>query len=324
MQLPASPRQTEPRVAILLSTYNGATFLREQLESLLAQSHENWVLYWRDDGSSDATVEVLHSFAASAGQGRSVQLLHPEGRLGVTASFLSLLRAVTPSLGEADAIAFADQDDVWLPQKLARGLAALHGPDARGKDGTQLPALYCARQVLVDAWLNRIAVSERHCAPTGFPAALAQNVATGCTIMLNREAVRLVAASRAAPATLHDWWCYLVVTAAGGRLLQDDTPVVLYRQHGGNVIGAPHSWWQRGLGAIRRGPQVFMAVLRQHVATLREQPELLSSPARAELAAIARALDGHWWQRLAVLRIHGLTRQNWAETLVFRAWFILG
>ncbi len=325
MQLSANnSRHSEPRVAILLSTYNGVSFLREQLDSLLAQSHENWVLYWRDDGSSDATVEVLHSFAASAGQGRCVRLLHPEGRQGVTASFLSLLRAAVPSLGEADAVAFADQDDVWLPEKLARGLTALHGPDARAEDGGRLPALYCARQVLVDAWLNRIALSERHCAPTGFPAALAQNVATGCTIMLNREAARLVAASRAAPATLHDWWCYLVVTAAGGRVLRDDTPVVLYRQHGSNVIGAPHSWWQRGLGAIKRGPQVFMAVLRQHVAALREQPELLSGAAHAELSAIARALEGHWWQRLAVLRIPGLSRENWAETLVFRAWFMLG
>jgi hypothetical protein len=99
---------------------------------------------------------------------------------------------------------------------------------------------------------------------------------------------------------------------------------VLYRQHDGNVVGAPRSRWQRGWGAIRRGPAVFMAVMRQHVAALGAQPELLSEGARAELSAIAQALDGGWRERLRLLRMSGLARQNWAETLVFRTWFVLG
>lgn len=310
-------RRTEPRVAILLSTFNGEAYLREQLGSLLTQTHDNWVLYWRDDGSRDGTVAVMRDFTATAGQGRCVQIVQPDTRQGVTASFLALLAAVAPTLGEWDSVAFADQDDVWLPCKIERGLAALH------REPLSRPALYCARQRLVTATLSPLGTS-RPSRTAGFPASLTQNIATGCTVMLNGAAARMVAASRPAPATLHDWWCYLVVSAAGGAVLHDDEPVVLYRQHAGNLVGSPTSTWRRGVAAIRRGPGVFMAVLRQHVAALLAQPDLLTESARADLAAIDGALRGSWRCRLAALRHRGLARQTWPETLVFRAWFLLG
>ena len=311
------PRKTEPRVAILLSTFNGEAFLREQLASLLSQTHENWVLYWRDDGSRDGTVAVMRDFSAAAGQGRCVQIVHPDSRQGVTASYMGLLAAVAPTLGDWDSVAFADQDDVWLPSKIERGLAALH------REPMTRPALYSARQRLVDAALSPLGTSR----PTragGFPASLTQNIATGCTVMLNRAAARVVAASRPPPATLHDWWCYLVVSAAGGAVLQDDEAVVLYRQHAGNVVGCENSAWQRGIAAIRRGPGVFMAVLRQHVAALLANPDLLTDSARADLLVIDGALRGGWRPRVGALRRDGLARQSWAETLVFRTWFLFG
>ncbi len=310
---------SEPRVAILLSTFNGEPYLHAQLESLLQQTHEQWVLYWRDDGSSDRTRAVMVAFAERAGQGRCVEVVGSGDHLGVTASFHGLIAAVAAQLEQADVVAFADQDDVWLPGKLERGIAALSDvkPDT--------PALYCARQMLVDAALKPIGLSAATGQAGGFPAALIQNIATGCTMMLNRKAARLVAASRPSPATLHDWWCYLVVTGAGGRVVQDSEAVVLYRQHGGNLVGAPGSWLRRGVAALRRGPGVFMAVLRQHVAALLEQPELLSEQAMREVAAMHDALQRRSLLcRIAALRMPGLVRQTWAETLVFRCWFLIG
>jgi glycosyltransferase involved in cell wall biosynthesis len=308
----------ELRVVIVLSTYNGERFLPEQLESLLAQSHQNWVLHWRDDGSSDGTVALMERFTRRAGESRCVHLCEPAGRMGPTGSFLALLRAVHGALHPGDVLAFADQDDVWLPEKLERGVLAL----STVPDG--VPGLYCARQILVDARLHRIGLSVPVAAPCGFPAALAQNVATGCTLMLNRAAARLVAASRPAPPTLHDWWCYLLVTAAGGQLVQDSEPVILYRQHRRNVVGAPTSMGRRALAALWRGPSVFMAVLRANVAALLAQPELLSDQARADVAAIEQALQGGLRRRWSVLRMPGLARQNWAETILFRCWFLIG
>lgn len=311
-------RDLEPRIAILLSTFNGARYLREQLDSLLAQSFPNWTLYWRDDGSSDDTVALMDEFAASAGQGRCVRIDGPPGRLRPTGSFLALLESVHAALGEDDMVAFADQDDVWLPEKLSRGASALR------QAATTVPSLYCARQILVDAELRRIGVSPGIAHPAGFPAALTQNVTTGCTIMLNRAAAGVIARSHPPSATLHDWWCYLVVTAAGGILLDDDEPVVLYRQHTANLVGAPRSMARRAVAAMQRGSSVFMNVLRQHVAALVAQPELMSPTTRAQVMAIHQALNGNKLRRLAVLRMPGLRRQTWPETMLFRLWFLLG
>lgn len=302
------------RVAVLLSTYNGARFLAEQLASLSAQSVQDWVLYWRDDGSTDATASLLESFAGELGPGRSV-VLRCDGSFGPSESFLRLLRAAVAD--GCSVVAFCDQDDVWLPEKLARGLAAL------GEVQAATPALYAARQVMVDARLQRIALSPALHRRPGFPAALTQNVATGCTLMLNRPAAELIAASRAPAATWHDWWSYILVAAAGGRILFDDTPVVLYRQHTGNVVGAPSSLAQRALAALRRGPGAFMSVFRQNVAALSDQPELISASAREQVLTITRALEQGPMQRCAALRRSGLARQTWLETVLFQLWFVL-
>jgi len=302
------------RVAILLSTYNGEQFLAEQLASLQSQTMRDWLLYWRDDGSSDATPRIMADYLATLGADRGF-IVPGDARVGASESFLRLLRVATADA--SDVVAFADQDDVWLPEKLARGLRALAAVPS------DEPALYCARQVLVDATLQRLADSPTIRHRPAFPAALTQNIATGCTLMLNRAAAMLIAESRAPGGTLHDWWSYLVVAAAGGRLLFDPTPVVLYRQHAANMVGAPASMLQRGVAALRRGPQSFMQIFRQNVAALAGQPELLSPAASAQIATIARALDGGVMQRCAVLRMRGLRRQTWPETMLFRLWFML-
>src|SRR5262249_3491116 len=210
-------------------------------------------------------------------QGRCVHLQGTDERLRPTASFLSLLAAIAGQLAEGDVIAFADQDDVWLPDKLARGVDALRGA------ANEVPAIYCARQVLVDETLRRFGISDRLFRPAGFPAALTQNVTTGCTVLLNQRAVSLIAGSKPPATSLHDSWCYLVVPAAGGSLLSDNEPPVLYRQHPANVVGAPRSRRRRALAAVKRGPSVFMNVLRHHVAALRDQPQLMSETARRQV-----------------------------------------
>ena len=227
---------------------------------------------------------------------------------------MRLLRATPRTMS----VAFADQDDVWLPGKLARGVAALATVPA------DVPALYCARQYLVDEQLMPLKCSPRLRRPPGFPASLTQNIATGCTVMLNPAAASLVAGSEAPPGSLHDWWCYLVITAAGGRVLADDTPTVLYRQHGSNAVGAPHSMPRRAYAALRRGPRDFMGVFRAHVSALRAQPGLLSAEARETLDRIDAALRQGQLTRLRALGLAGMRRQTWLETALFRWWFLVG
>lgn len=298
-------------MAIVLSTFNGAEFLPAQLESYVCQQDVTWQLYWRDDGSADRSVEIMERFAATA-PGRCVRI-DTAGHMGVTASYLALLRAAVAD--GAAVVAFSDQDDVWLPFKLSRSLRML--------GETPEPGLYCSRQVLVDRTLQRMGESALVRVAPGIGPALTQNIATGCTVVLNASAATLVANSAPPAPTLHDWWSYLVVAAVGGRIVADPEPTVLYRQHGANAVGAPPSQVRRAVAALRRGPGAFMAVLRAHVGGLRAQPFALSPEAKQTLDQVHAGLSGGIWPRIRALR-GGLLRQTRAETWLFRCWFLIG
>jgi len=273
------------------------------------------VLFWRDDGSSDAALAVLQRFATVAGEGKS-HFVARSGKLGATRSYLSLLASAWHE--QFQFFAFADQDDVWFEDKIARGLAAL------AEVPPDLPALYCARQQLVDEQLRYIGKSPALLREPGFPTALTQNIATGCTILLNRAAVEVALSIRAPENTLHDWWCYIAVAAAGGRIISDAGTVLHYRQHDGNLIGSPLGTLRRGIAALRRGPGPFMAMFRGHVAALQAHSDLLCDRTRADLSIIATALEGNWLDKLRALTLPGFRRQTWLEDLVFRIWFLLG
>ncbi len=132
-------------VMVILSTYNGERFLHAQLASFLDQKHANWSLFWRDDGSSDSTVAIMRDFAAILPPGRCVESPGSGPHLGAAPSFLALLRECAGH--GCTAIAFADQDDVWLPDKLSNAMAWL-------ASAGDTPALYCARQFLVNETLE--------------------------------------------------------------------------------------------------------------------------------------------------------------------------
>lgn len=297
-------------ITILLATYNGAPFLQPLLASLLGQTGVHWRLAWRDDGSSDRSAAILQDFTAHEAPGRCKQVAEPPGRLGVGRSFHVLAQHA------GGAVAFCDQDDVWLPHKLARAGAAL----------ATLPgaALYCARQVLTDEALRPIGTSPRLRRRPDFPMALTQNIATGCTIVLNPAAADLLRAAPPPPGALHDWWCLLLVTGAGGQVITDDEAVVLYRQHASNTVGAPRSPLRRAAAALHRGPTIFMTGFRQHVEALLACRHLLTEPSVQTLLRLRATLAAGPLQRLRTLLACPLRRQTPLETALFTLWFLVG
>jgi hypothetical protein len=299
-------------VGILLSTFNGARYLASQLESFAAQTVREWRLYWRDDGSDDQSVALVRTFAEGAGAGRCAEVPVP-GHLGAMGSYMVLLREAVPS---GLPLAFADQDDVWLPNKLEMALGTLAAHPG--------PALYCSRQLLVDELLAPFGESFRLRREPGLLQGLTQNIATGCTIVLSSAGAGLVAQSRPPDSSLHDWWSYLMIAGSGGHVIADPRPTVLYRQHGGNLVGAPHSMRLRARAALRRGRTRFITLLRAHVAALLDHADLLSAETREKLDIIDRGLTGGLSARLTALRLPGFHRQTWQETLLFRCWFLLG
>ncbi len=214
-----------PRVAVLMSTYNGEAFLAPQLDSLAAQERVVVEVFVRDDGSTDRTLAVL---ARYAGRWQSLANLSSGPNLGPARSFLELLRTVP---GKFDYYAFCDQDDVWLPNKLSRAIEQIVSVEA-GR-----PALYCSNWMCVDENLNPLGMTQLRGTGT-FDQVVFANIAGGNTMVMNAKAAALIRAKTPGSAMImHDWWCILVV-AAIGVVVCDTQPCILYRQHQQNTLGS--------------------------------------------------------------------------------------
>lgn len=289
-----------------MATYNGAAFLPAQLASFSDQSHRNWTLVASDDHSVDATPELLADFAKQMDPRENpVHCLIGPGQ-GAAQNFLSLLRA--EAAREAAWIAFADQDDVWFPDRLTRGLAALE--DISG------PALYCSRTHILDGVSQQGRLSAPRPRPPSFRNALVQNIASGNTILLNPAAAALVkaAAHEAKDVVVHDWWTYQLVAGAGGQIIHDDEPTLYYRQHQGNHIGANDTT----LARLRRIRQLLRGDLKLwnavNIEALSRSSHRLTPENQAILRAFADMRGKTFFARLAALRNLHLYRQHLPST----------
>jgi len=300
---------TEPplKVAVLLATYNGALRLNEQLDSYRNQQHLPDLILVSDDGSSDETRQILADFAAHTPQ-ISVQVIDGPRR-GAAQNFLHLLRQ-TPDW--VDVVALSDQDDVWLEDKLQTGLERIIGANA-----PDTPLLYCGRSWECDENLQNRTLSRGMPRPASFRHALVQNVAGGNTMILNRAALDLVRAAcdEVRKIVVHDWWIYQMISGAGGQILFDDTPRILYRQHTGNLIGA-----NRGLSAKKKRLQLlvsgrFRRWNTQNIKALTASAHRLTPENRALLERFARDRNRGLLPRLRLIWGAGLYRMGLAGTL---------
>ncbi|MDR3205167.1 MAG: glycosyltransferase family 2 protein [Deltaproteobacteria bacterium] len=215
-------------VAILMCTYNGVPFLREQLNSIKNQTFHNWCLWVSDDGSSDETLEILKKWAKEIGQDRVKILSGP--KLGFCQNFLSL---TANSDIRADIFFWSDQDDIWLPKKIERAINVIKSVDS------EKAVLYGGRTILVDRNNQEYGFSPLfNLHPPSLENALLQNLAGGNTIAFNQKARYLITLGLGFPLVSHDWWAYLVICGCGGMLFYDEIPMVRYRQHGRNLIGS--------------------------------------------------------------------------------------
>lgn len=307
------PLTVSPRVALLLATFNGAAHLEAQLASLAAQTVPPAWLIVGDDGSTDGTRDLLAAFD-HAHPGIGLRLV--EGpRKGAAMNFLSLLAHVPEG---ADMIGFCDQDDVWLPEKTARACAALGRAEG--------PMLYCAATWVCDEALAHPRLSRSPTCAMGFRHALVQNVAGGNTMMLNRAAADLLirAARGVGALVVHDWWAYQVVSGAGGHVVFDPEPCLLYRQHGRNQIGANDGTRAR----LRRIAMLLGGHFRDwnsvNLKALHVARPLLTVDSRQALDGFEALRRAPLSRRLRLLRQAGLYRQDLAGNASLWVAAILG
>ena len=291
---------TIPSVAILLCTLRGRDYLREQLDSIVNQTHASWSVWVSDDGSDHSTHTILDEYQTKLGKARFTVLRGPAQ--GFAANFLSL--ACNTSIG-ADYYAYADQDDIWESDKLALALRWLEGMPA------DVAALYCARTSKVDADNQELGFSELWTKPPSFANALVQSIASGNTMVFNRAARDLLAA--AGPkiqVAAHDWWTYQLVSGSGGRVFYDSRPTVRYRQHRDNLIGTNGTWSARFQRAhmLLRGR--FGKWSQMNVAALQTMRPHLTLENQTRLDDFAKARQGGLLARLAAFRRSGVYRQT--------------
>ncbi len=224
------------KTLILMSTYQGEKFLAEQIESIRLQTHPNWILLIRDDGSTDATLSILKKYIEVDSR---IQLVTDQlGNVKPAQSFSLLMhRALTT---DCSYIFFADQDDYWLPEKLERQIELLQL--MKNQYGTDTPLLVHSDLCVVNSRLEILHPSylafEKLTANKSQPLAtlLVHNYVTGCTIGMNKTLLKL-AAPIAKTALMHDWWCALTA-AIHGKIGFIAEATVYYRQHGNNDIGS--------------------------------------------------------------------------------------
>lgn len=220
-------------IDILLATYNGGRFLREQLDSLLNQTERDFRVLIQDDGSTDDTASILNTYATE--QSDNVLLIDgPAHEKSPKGNFMSLLHE-----SNADYIMFCDQDDIWDEDKIAITLSRMR--EGERLSGTACPLLVHTDLRVVGADLAPIAPSFiRYQKLDGDPKLsrlLAQNSVTGCAMMINRALAELMKKAPAEAMLMHDWWAALCA-ASMGHILFVDRPSISYRQHGKNQLGA--------------------------------------------------------------------------------------
>ncbi len=226
-----------PRIAILLATFNGRVWIEEQIASIVAQRHVDWTLLIADDGSTDGTLEYLETLAAQRDDVVLLPAAPPSG--SSAANFARLLRTV--DLDRFDYFALADQDDIWLPDKLARACMLMRRKLVEGYSASVEALFSDGRRAMV----AKASPQHRHDHYFESPG-------PGCSFVLSRRLMEqlvpvldAVASSGKRLFAYHDWFIYAFARRAGFRWHIDPTSMMLYRQHDHNVLGANIGMLQR-------------------------------------------------------------------------------
>lgn len=210
------------KVTVLMSTFNGESFIREQIESILNQVNVTVELIIRDDGSNDNTVKILSEYSKKY---NNVQY-YIGNNLKPAKSFLELMTSDLSS----EYFALADQDDIWDDNKLECAINKI-----KDKDSSK-PVMYFSNLRIVDS--ENVFYRNSHSKPKNPRkyTALTEDTATGCTIVYNRKASMLLKERKPRTFSMHDSWLYLICIFLG-EVVYDFEPHINYRQHGNNVVG---------------------------------------------------------------------------------------
>lgn len=291
---------SENLITVLMSSYNGERYIREQIDSILHQQEVNIKLFVRDDGSTDGTLQILQEY-----QEAGLLNFYTGKNLKPARSFMQLLKDAP----QADYYAFSDQDDYWKPTKLNQAIKRL-------KLSTNTPALYFCQTQLADKDLKLLPSIEIHPLLT-FGEALIYQFIGGCTIVINQLLRDIIIRYQPQYLPMHDVWLYDVAQAVGADIYFDAIPQILYRQHDKNVIGQGYNALTEWKRRLRRLTQCEHLRSRMAQEILRGYSENMTKENRIIAGKIAKQ-DRNIKERLSVAFDKHYMASDWRTYIRFQ------
>lgn len=298
------------RVLILMSTYNGESFLTEQIESLINQKGVDIDILVRDDGSSDCTLQILDSY-------KDKLVIEKGENVGCAESFRWLLNKSYDYIETYDYFAFCDQDDLWLPEKLTKACGYLK------EMNDNAPSMYCSNLRIVDQNLMGGKLkwnSKEEFITKG--QSLVCSMATGCTMVFNRKVIEIFHQYPPRLINIHDLWIMHTCIFLGS-VYYDKDSFILYRQHGKNVIGAKTSFKSKLISRFRSLKHLFSQHCNENEAKelLQTYGELLCESDKKLISMVAN-YKSSIYARLKLMTNHDVRRKK--DNLFLIARIILG
>lgn len=290
-------------LVILMSTYNGEKYLKEQLDSLenLDNDNLNINIVIRDDGSNDNTINILREYE----QKDNIKW-YQGSNVGPAYSFLELL---TKQSGY-DYYAFCDQDDVWKKEKMERAVELLEKENDN-------PALYFSAVNIVDKELNFIMKKEPSIT-NSFEHSFVANPAIGCTLVFNKKLAEIVNQVDTSKLNIdmHDAWIYRVAQSIDAKIIYDSNSYIMYRQHGNNVIGINTKKIDKLKYFITKRKRLIGNVAKEILKNYENQIDDYKKRFLKDIVEVAE--DKKMLLKVKIIMNKKLKTESWKENLKFR------
>ncbi len=254
------------KIDILLATYNGEKFVKEQIESILNQTYENFNLIISDDASTDNTLNILEEYEK---KDTRIKIFKKEKNKGLIDNFEFLLKNVT-----SDYFMFSDQDDIWKKDKIEKSINKLKEENS-GLVYTDLEIVDEKLNVIYPSYWKYKQIYKKIIKYNNFEALYLNNFVTGCTILAKSKYIKdILPLPRNSKFVLHDYWTALIISAKD-KISYVEEPTIQYRQHKNNRVGSSRKSDQ--LENFEDLRNLFIKVKIEHFEVFKENIEKIKT-----------------------------------------------
>lgn len=254
------------KIDILLATYNGEKFVKEQIESILNQTYENFNLIISDDASTDNTLNILEEYEK---KDTRIKVFKKERNEGLIDNFEFLLKNVT-----SDYFMFSDQDDIWKKDKIEKSINKLKEENS-GLVYTDLEIVDEKLNVIYPSYWKYKQIYKKIIKYNNFEALYLNNFVTGCTILAKSKYIKdILPLPRNSKFVLHDYWTALIISAKD-KISYVEEPTIQYRQHKNNRVGSSRKSDQ--LENFEDLRNLFIKVKIEHFEVFKENIEKIKT-----------------------------------------------